>query len=173
MMEVRFRGRAARFIGGALLGMLVGLQGSCVPLQKPRPASFSLVPSFSVESSRQFRRAVNAQPGSKERERARIEYLLERVYQSPYNFIRNGSRYSGKRAWLHIRWKYFRNLGRIKTAEDFILWAATRSKTSGEFYLVEMTDRKRYPLKDFLVHELHLFDEAVKKRGTAESETTP
>lgn len=170
MELVRFRGLAARLILSVLLGVTAWLEWSCAPLGKSGPSSFSLVPSLSVESSRQFRRAVNAAPGTKEFERARIEYLLERVAQSPYNFIRNGSRYSGKRAWVHLKWKHFRKFGQIKTAEDFIQNIATRSKASGEFYLMEMPDKKRYPLKNFFVYELSLFDEKVGKRRTVESE---
>ena len=137
----------------------------------------SLGPGPSFETSPAFQKALAALPGSRELERARIDRLLERVSRSPYNFFRNGGRYTGKRAEAHLKWKYFRNLKTVKTAEDFIEHVASQSKMSGEKYLVELPDKKRIPLRPVLLKELELFDEAVAShrepspptRRTAES----
>jgi hypothetical protein len=110
-----------------------------------------------------FKRALQSTPGSRALEQARIDYFLERVSQSPYNFIRNQNRYTGKRAAVHLKWKYLRNLFRVKTAGDFIDRVATGSKVSGAPYLVEFPDRRRYPLRRLLLQELQLFDQALEK----------
>ncbi|MBI4116090.1 MAG: DUF5329 family protein [Candidatus Omnitrophica bacterium] len=117
------------------------------------------------ETSLAFKRALTLEAGSQDLEQARIDYLLERIGKSPYNFIRNKSRYTGKRAQAHLRWKYFfRNRWRVKTAQDFINWVATGSKRTGEPYLVEFPDRKRYPMRTLLLNELQFFDQLVDKR---------
>lgn len=136
-------------------------------------ASLSLGPGFSFEESRAFKRAESASPGSGESEKARVDYLLERVSSSPYNFFRNGSRYRGKRAEAHLKWKYLRNLKRVKTAEDFIDQVASFSKMSGEKYLLELPDKKRIPLRPVLLNELKLFDEVVASERETEGRTPP
>ena len=130
-----------------------------------------LGPPPSWETSRPFQKAVQSQPGSQALEQARIDYLLERVSKSPYNFIRNGQRYSGKRAWAHLKWKYFLNVGRVKTAEEFIERVATYSKMSGEPYVVQLPDRSRRPLHLLLVNELRLFDEKVEVERKLRAQT--
>lgn len=69
---------------------------------------------------------------------AEIDHLLGFVGSSGCEFYRNGSRYDSKRAQAHLRMKYQWLAGRdqIKTAEDFIEKAATRSSLSGEPYTV-------------------------------------
>lgn len=62
-----------------------------------------------------------------------------------------------------MKWKLFRKLGRVKTAEDFIEQVATYSKMSSEPYLVVLADGARHPLRPFLVHELEVFDRAVEE----------
>ncbi len=128
------------------------------------PAPVFLDPSPSPETSPQFAHALADEPSSRNYEQARIEYLLERIHKSPYNFIRNGRRYNGSRAWIHIKWKYLRNRDRVETAEDFIQRVATHSKTSGERYLMELDNRTRYPLASLLANELDLFDRALEHK---------
>lgn len=151
--------RAALLSAGFVIALMYGCAGPSLSVDPSR----TLVPALEASSMKAFGRAVQAEAGSPALERARIDYLLERVSKSPYNFFRNGGRYTGGRALAHLKWKYFRNLGRVKTAEDFIERVATRSKMSGQAYEVEYRDRKRYPLRSVLLMELALLDEAVQK----------
>ena len=132
---------------------------------KPVPKDYRLVPTLSVDTeTAAFQKAVAAQPDSREAELAKIEYLLERIGNSPYNFMRNGSRYQGKRAEVHLRWKFLRSREQIKTAEDFIQRVATRSKISGEAYEVILPDKTRHPLREFLSEELRLLNQALEEK---------
>ena len=127
--------------------------------------SLGLPPAFDTDPA--FRLALRAPPGSQALRQARIEYLLEQILRSPYNFIRNGGRYNGKRAKAHFLWKYSLNRGRVITAEDFIDWVATRSKMSGQSYSVEFPDGKRQPLSPILFRELTVFDQELRRRRDA------
>lgn len=55
-------------------------------------------------------------------------------------FIRNGSEHTPAAAEAHLRLKWEKQSARIKTAEDFIEWCATKSSTSGERYRIRMKD---------------------------------
>jgi hypothetical protein len=67
-----------------------------------------------------------------------INYLLDFVDRSGCRFYRNGSWYDSHRAQAHLRVKYdyLAARDRIKSAEDFIDQAATRSSMSGEAYQI-------------------------------------
>lgn len=144
--------------------LLLFLFSGCSTSKSSPPLEIPLVPFASVEESTSFEKALALPPASKEVERTRIEYLLERIAKSPYNFIRNGTQHSGKRAQIHLRWKYLRNQKKAATAEQFINDIATRSKISGEKYLVVLPDKRRIPLQNFLVHELHSFNESLEEK---------
>jgi len=83
-----------------------------------------------------------------------ISYLLDYVSKSGMTFIRNGQEATGKEAADHLRqkWDYFRN--RIKTPEDFIKLAATKSELSGKLYLVRFKDGKESPAGEWLAKVL-------------------
>lgn len=68
-----------------------------------------------------------------------INYLLGFIERSGCKFYRNGSWYDAHRAQSHLRDKYtyLAARGRIKTAEDFVEQAATRSSMSGEEYQIQ------------------------------------
>ena len=70
---------------------------------------------------------------------AEINYLLGFIGRSGCKFYRNGSWYDSHRAQSHLRDKYNYLVARdrIKTAEDFIEQAATRSSMSGEEYQIQ------------------------------------
>src|SRR5210317_1734461 len=65
-----------------------------------------------------------------------IAYLLLFVEQSGCTFIRNGKHYDALKAREHIEKKYEYYKDRITTAEDFILYSATKSSITGEPYRV-------------------------------------
>jgi hypothetical protein len=70
---------------------------------------------------------------------AEIDYLLGFIEQSGCQFYRNGSWYDSKKAEAHLRGKYeyLAAKGTIKSAEDFIEQAATRSSLSGKAYAIK------------------------------------
>jgi hypothetical protein len=70
---------------------------------------------------------------------AEINYLLDFIGRSGCKFYRNGSWYDSHRAQSHLRDKYNYLAARdhIKTADDFIEQAATRSSMSGEEYQIQ------------------------------------
>jgi hypothetical protein len=70
---------------------------------------------------------------------AEITYLLGFIDRSGCKFYRNGSWYDSHRAQSHLRGKYnyLAAHDHIKTAEDFIEQAATRSSMSGIEYQIQ------------------------------------
>jgi hypothetical protein len=70
---------------------------------------------------------------------AEINYLLGFIEQSGCQFYRNGSWYDSKKAQAHLREKYqfLAAKGLIKSAEDFIVQAATGSSLSGRAYAIK------------------------------------
>ena len=65
-----------------------------------------------------------------------IASLLLFIEQSECTFIRNGKHYDSLEARQHIEKKYAYYKERINTAEDFILYSATKSSITGEPYMV-------------------------------------
>lgn len=72
---------------------------------------------------------------------AEIQTLLGRMQANGCQFNRNSSWYSADEARQHLNRKlaYFEERGAIKTTEDFITVAATRTSLSGKQYLVHCT----------------------------------
>jgi len=68
-----------------------------------------------------------------------VNYLLGFIGRSGCKFFRNGSWYDSHRAQSHLRdkYNYLAAHGRIKTADDFIEQAATRSSMSGIEYQIQ------------------------------------
>ena len=66
-----------------------------------------------------------------------IAYLLDFVAKSDCTFIRNGQPYTGKQASAHMKSKYQYFKDEIKTPEDFIRLAATKSLQTGQLYMVK------------------------------------
>ena len=65
-----------------------------------------------------------------------ISSLLLFIEQSKCTFIRNGKQYDALKAREHIEKKYAYYKERITSAEDFILYSATKSSITGEPYRV-------------------------------------
>ena len=79
-----------------------------------------------------------------------IGHLLDYVANSDCAFIRNGSSYNSKEAAAHIKVKYDYFQKEIKTAEDFIRLAASKSEFSGRPYLVRTKDGTEMKSADWL-----------------------
>jgi hypothetical protein len=83
-----------------------------------------------------------------------IDYLINYVANSKATFIRNGTSYTPPEAVDHIKAKYAHFKKDIKTPEDFIRLAASKSLLSGKPYLVRTTDGKEMPLASWLTAAL-------------------
>lgn len=90
------------------------------------------------------------------RSRQEIAHLLRTIAAADCRFIRNGKTYDAQAAHEHIQKKYDYLQSRIRSAEDFIRYAASRSSMSGEPYRVACGDRVR-SCADWLLAELARF----------------
>jgi len=85
-----------------------------------------------------------------------IDHLLGFIAASPCTFIRNDVDYGGEQAVAHIKDKYEYYRDDIRSAEDFIALAASKSMLSGKPYLVRC-DADTVPAADWLNQELTAF----------------
>jgi hypothetical protein len=83
-----------------------------------------------------------------------INYLLDYVGKSDATFIRNGQKHTPEEAANHIKAKYEHFKNEIKTPEDFIRLAASKSLLTGEPYLVRAPDGKEMRLDIWLTDAL-------------------
>jgi hypothetical protein len=81
-----------------------------------------------------------------------INYLLGFIETSGCEFYRNGSWYDSKKAQAHLRYKYqiLAASDAIRTAEDFIEKAATKSSVSGRPYQVRCSGSEAAPSNQWL-----------------------
>ena len=82
-----------------------------------------------------------------------INHLLNYIETSDCIFIRNNSRHTPDKAVSHIKRKYNYLKKRIKTTDDFIDGAATKSSMSGKPYM-SICDGKEMATADWLRAEL-------------------
>ena len=83
-----------------------------------------------------------------------VNYLIDHIGKSNATFIRNGVSHTPAEAAAHIKAKneHFKN--QIKTPEDFIRLAASKSLLTGEPYLVRTPDGKEIRLDVWLTDAL-------------------
>ncbi len=84
-----------------------------------------------------------------------IDYLINYVANSKATFIRNGTLHTPAEAVAHIKAKYDHFKNDIKTPEDFIRLAASKSLLSGKPYLVRTPDGKEMHLDAWLTDALY------------------
>ena len=85
-----------------------------------------------------------------------IDHLLQYIETSGCRFMRNGNIHDGQQAGEHIRKKYAHTKRWIKSTEDFIQYAATKSSMSGRLYQVTC-DGVEMPTAAWLREELARF----------------
>ena len=85
-----------------------------------------------------------------------IKHLIEYIENSKCTFIRNGKEYNAKEALMHIQRKYEYTKRWIKSAEDFIKYAVTKSSLSGRPYVVRC-DGQEVVSAEWLSEELKRF----------------
>jgi hypothetical protein len=86
-----------------------------------------------------------------------INHLLTYVEESNCVFIRNGKEYNSKEAAKHIKTKYDSLMFDIKTPEEFIERAASKSMLSGQLYWVQCAEHSPIPSADWLTGELFTY----------------
>ena len=85
----------------------------------------------------------------------KIEALIAHVEGlADAKFVRNGIEYDAKTAGAFLRGKWDANQSKIKTAEDFIEHAATKSSTTGKPYLIRFTGGKEVKSGEYLREQL-------------------
>ena len=95
-------------------------------------------------------------------EMARIERLLVMIgSRRDMRLLRNGTEHDTDTAVSFLRGKLKHHGSGIKTAEEFIDRLASRSSTTGQLYLVRMSDGRQIPAGDFLRIELARLDKAA------------
>lgn len=82
-----------------------------------------------------------------------IASLLDFIAASGCTFTRNGTDYDSAAARDHIAMKYDYVRSRVKTTEEFIEYAASRSSLSGKLYTVDCAG-KVIPSAEWLKAEL-------------------
>jgi len=91
-------------------------------------------------------------------ETARIQYLLASVEAlEGAKFIRNGSEHDARAAADHLRLKLRAAGSKVKTAEDFIRFCASRSSMTGEPYLIRLSDGTTVRSEVFFRNKLKAF----------------
>ena len=83
-----------------------------------------------------------------------IKFFLDYVAKSDATFIRNGQTHTPQEAANHIKAKYEHFKSEIKTPEDFIRLAASKSLLTGQPYLVRTRDGKQMQLDAWLTAAL-------------------
>jgi hypothetical protein len=83
-----------------------------------------------------------------------INHLLVYVEASNCVFIRNGKEHNSKDAANHIKTKYDYFMFNIKTPEEFIETAASKSIRGGQPYWVRCADHSPIPTAEWLTQEL-------------------
>jgi hypothetical protein len=98
-----------------------------------------------------------------------VTYLLDFVAQSDCTFIRNGKSHTPKEASEHMKGKYEYFKKEIKTPEDFIRLAASKSLVTGQAYLVKTKDGKEIDCAKWMTKVLNdyrkLQKESKKDKG--------
>jgi uncharacterized protein DUF5329 len=102
--------------------------------------------------------APRAEPPTPEVQRE-IDFLLDAIGSSGCEFYRNGTWHDAKTAQAHVgdKYAYLLKRDRIRTTEDFIDEAATRSSLSGEPYKIRCGADREQPTDRWLHAELARF----------------
>lgn len=99
-----------------------------------------------------FAVAVGAQDNV---EKKKIDFLISAVENlSGATFVRNGVEHDSKDAAKHLRLKLERAGDRVKTAEDFIKWCASKSYMTKQPYVIKYSDGKMIASETYLRNKL-------------------
>jgi hypothetical protein len=93
-----------------------------------------------------------------------IQHLLNHVANTPCTYERNGKKHTGSEAIKHIQRKYDYYSRKIKTAEDFIQYTATKSQLSGKYYKIHCPNTEAMTSRDWLLEELSAYRSLQKNQ---------
>jgi Family of unknown function (DUF5329) len=93
---------------------------------------------------------------------AEIDFLLAAIGDSRCEFFRNGDWHDASHAQAHVREKYRLLVARdrVRTAEEFIELAATRSSLSGRAYAIRCPGEATVSSSSWLQEKLHRYRDA-------------
>lgn len=77
-------------------------------------------------------------------------------------FIRNGNAYTPAQAAEHLTMKRKKADSKVKTAIEFIVYCASKSSSTGKYYLVKFSEEKTIKAIDFLLEELKRIEKENK-----------
>ncbi len=83
-------------------------------------------------------------------ENEKIQILLTKIEGSNLQFVRNGTTYNSKQARDHLEMKLNKAGGKIKTADNFITYIASKSFLTGEPYYIIHPDGKKVKAGTYL-----------------------
>ena len=89
----------------------------------------------------------------------KINLLLAEIENSGSIFIRNGTEYGSHAAKKHLEYKLSKSPVKIKTADDFITYIATKSSFSGTLYYIKMPGGETSTCESWLRKKLREIDE--------------
>jgi len=99
---------------------------------------------------------------------ATIDYLLAFVAESDCTFFRNDRAHTAEEAVNHMQRKYDHFKNKIKTPEDFIRLAATKSLLSGKPYMVKTKAGRLLKSETWLLEALETYRQEQRgKTGDA------
>ena len=88
-------------------------------------------------------------------EKKKIELLISSVvHLKGAIFIRNGSEHNGKAAAEHLRMKLKNAGGRVQTADDFIRLCASKSYSTGNPYMIRLSNGKTIKSEEYFREKL-------------------
>ena len=86
-----------------------------------------------------------------------INHLLDYVATTDCKYDRNGTVYDGPEARNHMNRKYQYYRKKVRTAEDFIKYSATRSTVSGKDYKIRCPGADTISSSEWLLDELRRY----------------
>ena len=107
-----------------------------------------------------------------ENTRATISYLISFVEKSDCTYIRNGRQYTAQEAVSHIQKKYGYFKNKIKTPEDFIRLAASKSLMSGKPYMVKTNSGELLKSEAWLLDALEAYRQKKRRESLGTSPQT-
>jgi Family of unknown function (DUF5329) len=117
---------------------------------------------------------VSAEPPAPQVQRE-VEFLLNAIGSSGCEFYRNGVWHDAKAAQAHVgdKYEYLLRRDAIKTTEDFIEKAATRSSLSDEPYRIRCNGSPQEPTHRWLHTELSRFRSLGRQPGASLPRSNP
>lgn len=98
-------------------------------------------------------------------QRAEVDYLLDFLENSDCALLRNGEAHDAREAARHVRRKYDHYRDTIRTTEEFIERAATRSLVTGRAYRVRCPGQPERPVAYWLGEALAAYRDDHRDGG--------